>query len=58
MGCFSDSERAMIDAVCRKMKKLSAHDISELSHNEPAWQRHLHQTEPIPYSEAFQLVTI
>ena len=58
MGCFSDSERGIIDSVCRKMKQLSAHDISELSHNEPAWQRYLHQTEPIPYSEAFQLVTI
>ena len=56
MTCFTDRERAVIDNVCAKMKDLSAHDISELSHSEPAWQRHLH--EPIPYAEAFSLVTV
>ncbi len=55
MTCFTDQERAVIDTVCAKMKDLSAHDISELSHNEPAWQRHLHQVETIPYLEAFSL---
>lgn len=55
MACFTDQERAIIDTVCAKMKGLSAHDISELSHNEPAWQRHLHQVEMIPYEEAFSL---
>ena len=71
MACFTEQERAIIDTVCAKMKNLSAHDISalscakmknlsahdisELSHNEPAWQRHLHQVETIPYEEAFSL---
>ena len=55
MSCFTEQERAIIDTVCAKMKGLSAHDISELSHNEPAWQRHLHQVETIPYEEAFSL---
>jgi len=55
MTSFTDQERAIIDIVCAKMKNLSAHDISELSHNEPAWQRHLHQVETIPYEEAFSL---
>ena len=55
MTSFTDQERAIIDTVCAKMKDLSAHDISELSHNEPAWQRHLHQVETIPYEEAFSL---
>lgn len=55
MACFTEQERAIIDTVCAKMKDLSAHDISELSHNEPAWQRHLHQVETIPYEEAFSL---
>ena len=58
MTCFTDSELAIIDTVCKKMKKLSARDISKLSHNEPAWQRHLHQTETIPYEEAFGLVEV
>ena len=40
------------------MKDLSAHDISELSHREPAWQNHLHQSETIPYAEAFSLVGV
>ena len=55
MACFTEQERVIIDTVCAKMKNLSAHDISELSHNEPAWQRHLHQVETIPYEEAFSL---
>ena len=55
MACFTEQERAIIDTVCAKMKDLSAHDISELSHKEPAWQRHLHQVETIPFEEAFSL---
>ena len=58
MTCFTDRERAVIDTVCAKLKSLSAHDISELSHQELAWQRHLHQAETIPYEEAFSLVTV
>ena len=58
MACFTEQERAIIDTVCAKMKNLSAHDISELSHNEPAWQRHLHQVETIPYEEAFSLMEV
>ena len=58
MACFTEQERAIIDTVCAKMKDLSAHDISELSHNEPAWRWHLHQTETIPYDEAFSLGAI
>jgi uncharacterized phage-associated protein len=57
-SCFVDRELAVIDTVCEKMKSLSAHDISELSHNELAWQRHLHQLETIPYEEAFNLVMV
>ena len=55
MTGFTDQERRIIDTVCAKMRNLSAHDISELSHNEPAWQRHLYQAGTIPYGEAFSL---
>ena len=55
VSCFADRELAVIDTVCEKMKSLSAHDITELSHKELAWQRHLHQVETIPYEEAFSL---
>ena len=57
-SCFTDWELAVIGTVCEKMKNLSAHDISELSHNELAWQRHLHQVETIPYEEAFSLAMV
>ena len=57
-SCFSDKELAIIDTVCAKMKDLSAHDISALSHAEPAWRNHLHQIETIPYAEAFSLVAM
>ena len=55
MSCFSKEELSIIDTVCAKMKPLKAHDISEMSHNEPAWQQHLHQVETIPFAEAFRL---
>ena len=58
MGGFTTEEKAIIDEVCEKMKGLSAHDISDLSHREPAWKNHLHQLETIPYSEAFSLVGV
>lgn len=58
MSCFSEQERAVIDTVCAKMKDMSAHDISELSHNEPAWQKHLQEGGTIPYVEAFTLVAV
>ena len=58
MSCFSEKEKDVIDSVCSRMKSLSAHDISDLSHAEPAWQNHLHQTETIPYAEAFSLVAM
>lgn len=56
MSCFCKEEQAIIDTVCAKLKPLKAHDISEMSHNEPAWQRYLHQMETIPFVEAFSLL--
>ena len=58
MSCFSEQEFAVIDSVCEIMKDLSAQDISDLSHKEPAWLNHLHQNETIPYSEAFSLIGV
>ena len=58
MSCFTEQERAVIDTVCAKMKDLSAHDISALSHAEPAWKNHLHRNGTIPYVEAFTLVGV
>lgn len=58
MNCFSDKERAIIDTVCAKMKDLSAHEISDLSHLEPAWKNNLHQPNTIPFSDAFTLVAM
>lgn len=56
MSCFNEQELAVIDSVCEKLKDLSAHEISDMSHKESAWRNHLHQSETIPYSEAFSLV--
>ncbi len=58
MTCFTEHERKIIDTICAKMKGLSAHDISELSHNELAWQRHLQKEGTIPFEEAFSLVEV
>ena len=58
MEFFSETEMNVIDTVCSKLKDVSAHDISELSHKEPAWQKYLHKKETIPYVEAFSLVAV
>lgn len=58
MSSFTEQELAVIDAVCAQMKPLSAHDISILSHSEPAWKNHLHQSETIPFAEAFTLKAV
>ena len=58
MSCFSEKEMIIIDTVCKRMKRLNAHGISELSHSEPAWKNHLRQNDTIPYSEAFTLVAM
>ena len=58
MSCFTEQEREIIDTVCAKMKGLSAHDISELSHKEPAWQKHLQKEGTIPFEEAFSLMEV
>ena len=58
MSCFTSQETNIIKTVCDYMKDLSAHDISLLSHKEPAWKNHLHKSETIPYPEAFGLVAL
>lgn len=58
MSCFSEKEISIINTVCSKMKGLSAREVSNLSHNEPAWQNHLHQNRTIPFTEAFKLVAV
>lgn len=56
MSVFTEQEVAIIDMVCDQMESLSVHAISELSHHELAWKKHLHQAATIPYDEAFGLV--
>lgn len=58
MGCFNKQEIEIIDTVCAKLKNISAHDISELSHDEPAWKNHLHLKSTIPFIDAFSLKAI
>lgn len=56
MSRFSTEEMAVIDEVCRKMKKLTSRAATKLSHEEPAWKDHIGKTETIPFSEAFSLL--
>lgn len=58
MSGYTEQELEVIDTVCAQMKTLSAHDISILSHSEPAWRNHLHQSETIPFAEAFTLKAV
>ena len=58
MAYFSPQEKSIIDTVCKKLKKASAHDISVMSHNEPAWKNNLQQSDTIPFFDAFSLIAI
>lgn len=55
MRLFSAEEVALIDTVCEKLKGMSSGKVSELSHQEPAWQNHFEKPELIPFEEAFSL---
>ena len=55
ISLFSDKEIELINQVCAKLKRLNANKISEMSHQEPAWQNHHNQSSPIPFNEAFTL---
>ena len=48
MTCFSSDELATIDAVVAKLGALSAKDLSDLSHAEPAWTyaEMMHKLDP------------
>ena len=55
MSAFSMQEISLINKVCDKLNKVNAKTISELSHQEPAWQKYHNQPSPIPFEEAFSL---
>lgn len=52
---FSPDERTIINQVCNKFKHITASNISDLSHCENAWKKHVSRKERIPYEEAFSL---
>lgn len=55
ISLFSDKEIELINQVCAKLKRLNANKISEMSHQEPAWQKYHNQSFPISFDEAFSL---
>lgn len=55
ISMFSEKEIALINAVCAKLKRVNANKISEMSHQEPAWQNYHNQNSPISFEEAFSL---
>lgn len=52
---LSDGDRDIIQTVCKRFKHCSSHEISVISHNEPAWQKYHEQHARIPFVEAFTL---
>lgn len=56
MSGFTEQEVAIIDEVCAKVKNMTSRAISKMSHEEPAWKKHVGNSETIPFSEAFTLV--
>lgn len=56
MSGFTESEMAIIDEVCAKVKNMTSRAISKMSHEETAWKAHVGNSGTIPFSEAFNLV--
>lgn len=52
LEAFAGSEIAVVDEVIERFRGLSAEEISELSHAEPAWEQ-LEIGETIPYDTAY-----
>ena len=52
LSSFAGSEIAVVDRVIDRFKEMSAEEVSELSHEEPAWDQ-LEIGETIPYDTAF-----
>ncbi|MCL6103479.1 MAG: Panacea domain-containing protein [Bacteroidetes bacterium] len=55
---FSPSELESIKYIAEKFKEMSATDIAEISHKEPAWKDNIDGKKIIPFHYAFGLVTV
>lgn len=52
---FSESELAIMDEVCSRLKDLSSREVSKLSHGETAWKNHVGKAGTIPFPDAFSI---
>lgn len=58
MSCFSGAELATLDYVIQRFKGESSETISEISHQEDAWQQYVNSGDLIDYNMAFSLRAI
>lgn len=55
---LTEAEKNIIYIVCERFKNSTSREISEISHNEPAWKKYHETHARIPFSEAFSLKAI
>ena len=55
---LSEDEIKIIDIVCNRFGNHSSQAISTISHEEFAWKNHYQHSERIPFSEAYNLVSL
>jgi len=55
---FSSSELESIKYIAGKFKDMTATDIAEISHQEPAWKDNIDGKKIIPFTYAFGLETV
>ncbi len=55
MSVFSDAEKDILSAVCRRFKDANAGEISEQSHQEKGWIECVENKKLIPYRYAFDI---
>ena len=54
-GALSDEEIRIINIVCQTFGNESSREVSQISHNEDAWQNHHDTHERISFNDAFSL---
>ena len=55
---FSSNELEVMEYIADKFKETSASEIAQISHIEPAWRENIEGRKIIPFTYAFDLVTV
>lgn len=58
LSMFSPSELSTLEIIAERFRKVSASEISEMSHKEKAWKQFIDTNQPIEFCTAFSLLAV